>query len=124
MGSVLSIEEQEQEQGVQSEEKEDGPAAGEKGKKDQSKSPPTIWFSNPNSPVIRQNLTIFRSFDDGQTWPQDAHTLVYSGLGGYSCLTRVPGGDRRKMLGLLWETGAENDCIGSACRIVFSLFDQ
>ena len=54
---------------------------------------PTIYFSNPNTPMSRENLTIFRSFTDGTTWPADVQTLIYSGLGGYSCLTQLPAGE-------------------------------
>ena len=34
--------------------------------------------------------TIFRSFDDAKTWRAEAQTCLYTGLGGYSCLTTLP----------------------------------
>ena len=65
--------------------------------------------------------------DDGLSFPRARQTLVYSGLGGYSCLTQVPpvqqAGAAVQRLGLLWETGVAGACVGSACRIVFSLID-
>ena len=64
-------------------------------------------------------MTIFRSFDDGRTWPADAHTLVYSGVGGYSCMTKVPGDEAESKLGLLWETNTSL-CVGPSCLQVFT----
>ena len=108
--------------------------------------PPMLFFTNPNAskalaPFERSHLTLKRSTDGGYSWPLHLQTLIYGGVSGYSCLTQMIGrrqnpleqinntledntpGDR---LGLLWETdmwGTElsDMCIGSRCRIVFSV---
>eukprot|EP01116_Phalansterium_solitarium_P010341 TRINITY_DN2502_c0_g1_i4.p1 TRINITY_DN2502_c0_g1~~TRINITY_DN2502_c0_g1_i4.p1 ORF type:complete len:371 (+),score=108.22 TRINITY_DN2502_c0_g1_i4:1924-3036(+) len=45
-----------------------------------------LYFSNPASTQVRENLTVRRSDDDGRTWP--ASLLVSPGKlwGGYSCM--------------------------------------
>ena len=79
----------------------------------------TVYFAGPNSTLGRSHMVLKRS-DDGLSFPRARQTLVYSGLGGYSCLTTVP---QEGKLGLLWESSIDG-CVGAACSIRFSLLDQ
>ena len=126
MGSVLSIQ-----NAPSSASSEDDDESHEGPEGNPAATVPVIYFSNPNTPRSRQNLTIFRSFDDAKTWPAEAQTRLYDGLGGYSCLTTLPAAaaadensEEEGSLGIMWETGAEHSCVGSACRMVFSVFDK
>lgn len=59
-----------------------------------------LAFFNPNDTKVRKNYTLKLSFDEGATWPQKYHTLVYDREGyGYSCLTQISA----DMLGVLYE---------------------
>lgn len=59
-----------------------------------------LAFFNPNTQRGRHHLTLKLSFDEGQTWPEKYHTLVYEpGSFGYSCLTQIQPG----LLGVLYE---------------------
>jgi len=68
----------------------------------------TLFFSNPASSSKRANITVKRSFDQGNTWPTANETLVWEASGpGYSCLvdggvTGVSGFDKKKG-GILFE---------------------
>ena len=75
-----------------------------------------IFFANPASLTDRQNGLVRRSDDAATTW--GSSLSVDTGSYAYSCLTRMPGGER---LGLLWETSDVN-CWGPSCRLVFSSF--
>ncbi len=60
-----------------------------------------LFFSNPNSKLRRDNLTIKVSFDEGLTWPEDYFLLLDEWQGrGYSCLTSI-GKDH---IGILYES--------------------
>ncbi len=58
-----------------------------------------LWFSNPAATEQRENLTVRRSDDGGQTW--NAGVVIHAGPSGYSDLTLLPDGT----LGLLFENG-------------------
>ncbi len=59
-----------------------------------------LLFSNPNSTMRRENLTIKVSEDDGNTWPERYYTVVDSRLGfGYSCMTVIDS----ETIGILYE---------------------
>ncbi|GLR15977.1 sialidase family protein [Portibacter lacus] len=49
-----------------------------------------LFFSNPNRPNSRTNITIQTSFDEGKTWPIENKINLHENQSyGYSCLTRV-----------------------------------
>ncbi len=60
-----------------------------------------LLFSNPNSRVRRDKITVKASFDDGLTWPSKNRIMLdeYRGWG-YSCLTSVD----QKTIGILYES--------------------
>lgn len=55
--------------------------------------------SLPGSPRIRENATIYASFDDGETWP--VHRMLYNGLSAYTSMAVLPDGS----IGVLVEEG-------------------
>lgn len=68
----------------------------EKGKK---KS--ILLFSNPDSRVARNRITIKTSFDNGETWPKENQVMLYEYSGrGYSCLTSV----NEHVIGIIYES--------------------
>eukprot|EP01047_Picozoa_sp_COSAG01_P018073 COSAG01_NODE_971_length_12373_cov_114.625957_5_plen_820_part_00 len=76
----------------------------------------TVLFSNPSSGSSNRSLlTVRRSHDSGKSYPESMATLVWSGAGGYSCLTRLP---KSTMVGLAFERSAPG-CAGGSCRISF-----
>jgi sialidase-1 len=67
----------------------------------QGKESHVLLFSNPNSQVARNNLTVKMSFDDGVTWPEEHHVLLDEGHGrGYSCITSIDD----ETIGILYES--------------------
>ena len=67
-----------------------------------------VFFSNPNSSVARDSMTIKASLDDGMTWPQKYWLLIDPGRGrGYSSMTQI----NEKTIGILYE--------GSMADLVF-----
>ncbi len=64
-----------------------------------------LLFSNPNSKINRDHMTIKVSFDDGKTWPEKYWMLLDEGKGrGYSCLTSID----EQTIGILYEgSGAD-----------------
>ena len=59
-----------------------------------------LWFSNPDSTQARHRMTVKGSPDQGQSWPEEFHTLYDDRHGfGYSCL--APADDNH--LGVLYE---------------------
>lgn len=60
-----------------------------------------ILYSGPNS-TKRENGTICRSYDGGETWP--VKKVLCEGCFAYSCLTRLKDGS----VGMLSETGKKN----------------
>src|SRR5690606_21118613 len=59
-----------------------------------------LFFSNPDSKVRRNHITIKTSFDLGMTWPEENQIELYEdGTYGYSSLTIVDDGH----LGILYE---------------------
>lgn len=49
-----------------------------------------VLFSNPNSKMNRDSITIKVSFDDGKNWPSEYHFLLDAKAGrGYSCMTKI-----------------------------------
>lgn len=59
-----------------------------------------LFFSNPNSKVARDHMTIKTSFDDGATWPEANQVELYQQAGyGYSCLTQID----QNYIGILYE---------------------
>ena len=56
-----------------------------------------VVFANCNSAAARVAMTLRLSYDEGQTWP--VSNLVYSGVSGYSALTKLANGQ----IGLLNE---------------------
>ena len=59
-----------------------------------------LLFSNPNSLIGRQQLTIKASADRGQTWPEAHQLLLDEGKSaGYSCLTMID----QETIGILYE---------------------
>ncbi len=70
-----------------------------------------VLFSNPNSKLKRNNMSIKISYDDAQTWEEANTTLIDAGEGrGYSCLTKVDD----EHIGILYE--------GSGADLVFQVF--
>lgn len=65
-----------------------------KGKED------VLFFSNPNSKVARDHMTIKASFDDGKNWPEENQVELFEQEGyGYSCLTQID----EDYIGILYE---------------------
>lgn len=59
-----------------------------------------LAFFNPADTLSRIRSTLKLSFDEGKTWPEKYHTLVYEpGSYGYSCLTQIAPG----RLGVIYE---------------------
>lgn len=59
-----------------------------------------LAFFNPATTKGRHHMTLKLSFDEGKTWPEKYHTLIYEpGTYGYSCLTQVDA----STLGVLYE---------------------
>ncbi len=64
-----------------------------------------LVFSNPNSKINRDQMTIKVSLDDGLTWPERYWLLLDAGKGrGYSCLTSID----EHTIGILYE-GSQAD---------------
>ena len=59
-----------------------------------------LFFSNPNSKVKRQKMTVRVSSDDGKTWLKDKQILLDKKGGAYSSLVMVDD----KTLGILYES--------------------
>jgi sialidase-1 len=60
-----------------------------------------LLFSNPNSKVSRDSITIKASFDDGISWPENDWVLLDALKGrGYSCITAVDSNH----IGILYES--------------------
>lgn len=63
-----------------------------------------LAFFNPATTQGRHHLTLKLSFDEGKTWPEKYHTLIYEpGSYGYSCLTQI----NPTTLGVVYEGGGE-----------------
>jgi sialidase-1 len=63
-----------------------------------------LFFSNPNTKVNRDHITIKTSFDEGQTWPKENQLELYEeNTYGYSCLTIVD----ENHIGILYEGNKE-----------------
>jgi sialidase-1 len=63
-----------------------------------------LFFSNPDSKVARDHITIKTSFDDGMTWPEENQLELYEdNTYGYSCLTMV----NKDHIGILYEGNRE-----------------
>jgi sialidase-1 len=63
-----------------------------------------LFFSNPDHPSQRSNMTIKASLDDGLTWPIEYQVKINEETGyGYSCLTMVD----QDNLGILYEGNKE-----------------
>lgn len=59
-----------------------------------------LFFSNPNSKVARDHMTIKASFDDGSSWPEENQVEIFQQAGyGYSCLTQID----ENYIGILYE---------------------
>ncbi len=58
-----------------------------------------LLFSIAAHPTSRQNLTLFLSYDEGQTWP--VSNVLHPGPAGYSCLTILDDGT----IGCFYENG-------------------
>jgi sialidase-1 len=65
-------------------------------------TPYGLMFSNPDSILVRENLTIRLSYDDGQTWALSK--TLYEGPSAYSALSILPNGG----LACLYEKGENN----------------
>ncbi|MCL4113953.1 UNVERIFIED_CONTAM: hypothetical protein GTU68_035256 [Idotea baltica] len=60
-----------------------------------------LLFSNPADTYERERMTIKISRDEGMTWPEEYHTLIYEGNGrGYSCMTMID----EETVGILYES--------------------
>lgn len=65
---------------------------------------PALAFFNPANTQGRVHSTLKISLDEGVTWPEKYHTLVYEpGSYGYSCLTQIDS----TTLGVLYEGAGE-----------------
>jgi len=59
-----------------------------------------FFFSNPNTKVQRDHITIKTSFDEGSTWPLENQLELYEdNTYGYSCMTMIDDGH----IGILYE---------------------
>jgi sialidase-1 len=58
-----------------------------------------LFFSNPNSKVRRERMTIRASFDEGMTWPEESSILLDEGISAYSSITSVDD----ETIGILYE---------------------
>ncbi|MEZ4952705.1 MAG: sialidase family protein [Saprospiraceae bacterium] len=67
-------------------------------------------FANPNHQFSRENLTIQRSFDDGETW--EKFQTVFKGYSGYSDLVPMQNGQ----VGIIFECGKIRYSDGLAFR--------
>jgi sialidase-1 len=72
-----------------------------------------ILFSNPNSTVERENMTVRLSYDEGQTWP--VSRVIDDSAGAYSDLTVT--GDKR--VGLLYERGNAGGIFFAGCTLAW-----
>ena len=60
-----------------------------------------LLFSNPENKIMRSDITIKMSIDDGMTWPEKFRVLLDAGRGrGYSCLTSLD----ERTIGILYES--------------------
>lgn len=60
-----------------------------------------LLFSNPDSKVARNNMTVKVSYDDGKTWSKDKKILLDEQKSrGYSCLTSID----KETIGILYES--------------------
>lgn len=72
-----------------------------------------LLFSNPNSIVARQNMTIKLSKDMGDSWPEQNQLLLDEGQGrGYSCMTSID----EETIGILYE-GSQADLVFQKIKI-------
>ncbi|MBB4081087.1 sialidase-1 [Lewinella aquimaris] len=63
-----------------------------------------LFFSNPDTKVTRNHITIKTSFDDGMTWPEENQLELYEeNTYGYSCMTMVD----EDHIGILYEGNKE-----------------
>ncbi len=63
-----------------------------------------FFFSNPDTKVQRDHITIKTSFDEGTTWPKENQLELYEeNTYGYSCLTMVD----KNHIGILYEGNKE-----------------
>lgn len=63
-----------------------------------------LFFSNPDTKINRDHITIKTSFDEGVTWPKENQLEVYEeNTFGYSCLTII----NDEYLGILYEGSRE-----------------
>jgi sialidase-1 len=89
-------------------------------------APNVLYFSNPNNDlVIRRNMTIFKSIDDGQSW--DVFREVDRGAVAYSSLQMFPtaalaGGVKRKLL-ILYERSNSMEVVFEPDEIVLWAID-
>ncbi len=59
-----------------------------------------LFFSNPDTKINRDHITIKTSFDEGMTWPKENQLELYEeDTYGYSCLTMIDD----KHIGILYE---------------------
>lgn len=72
-----------------------------------------LLFSNPNSKIRRDKITIKASLDDGMTWPKNQSLLLdeYRGWG-YSCITSVD----ENTIGIVYES-SQSDMVFQQIKI-------
>ena len=65
-----------------------------------------VFFSNPANQLLRINMTVRWSVDNGTTW--EGALPIWKGPSGYSCLTTVPSGSQGNgtFIGLVFEKGS------------------
>ncbi len=71
-----------------------------------------LFFSNPASSTSRENMTIRKSVDDGETWT--ANYKVYKGLAAYSDMVQLSS----SQIGILYEAGSATSYDGIAFKTI------
>eukprot|EP01052_Picozoa_sp_SAG31_P062580 SAG31_NODE_21557_length_546_cov_1.129754_1_plen_87_part_10 len=62
-----------------------------------------LYFSNPHSPTLRDNLTIQRSNDCGRSWQASKLLVQAAGCAGYSSLVHGSVDEQKTRGGILYE---------------------